>query len=58
MTTVKDGLSQKAIDILQAIDSDGYTVPTAYPFQWNWDWAKCTGGPSGLIVNWMIPEGL
>jgi glycogen debranching enzyme len=36
---MKDLLRDQAIDILEANDRGGYTVPTArlYPYQWNWD---------------------
>ncbi|MGI9505967.1 MAG: MGH1-like glycoside hydrolase domain-containing protein, partial [Geminicoccaceae bacterium] len=39
MRNVQADRDDQAIEILQANDRGGYTVPTSrlYPYQWNWD---------------------
>lgn len=52
MTTTTE-MDQKAKDILIQNDRDGYTIPTAglYPYQWNWDSAFAALGFAAFDID-------
>jgi hypothetical protein len=55
---MSDTLSKRAIEILAGNWRDGFTIPTArlYPFQWNWDSGFVSLGHGYYKPEWAIRE--